>query len=79
MKKVVALVAGTRPDAIKMAPVWFARRASATLQPLLISTDWHREMLDQAFAVAGGRFHELPLGVSEGATDGAGLQPPDGG
>jgi UDP-N-acetylglucosamine 2-epimerase (non-hydrolysing) len=53
MKKTVALVVGTRPEVIKMAPVWFALRKSASLQPLLISTGQHREMLDQAFAVFG--------------------------
>lgn len=53
MKKTVALVAGTRPEVIKMAPVWFALRESAELAPLLISTGQHREMLDQAFAVFG--------------------------
>ena len=36
-----------------MAPVWFALRDSERLQPLLISTGQHREMLDQAFEVFG--------------------------
>jgi len=53
MKKTVAIVAGTRPEVIKMAPVWFALRESPTLEPLLISTGQHREMLDQAFGVFG--------------------------
>ena len=34
-----------------MAPLWFALRESSTLEPLLISTGQHREMLDQAFEV----------------------------
>jgi UDP-N-acetylglucosamine 2-epimerase (non-hydrolysing) len=55
MKKTVALVVGTRPEVIKMAPLWFALKASTKLQPLLISTGQHREMLDQAFAVFGLR------------------------
>src|SRR4051794_19568126 len=53
MKKTVAIVVGTRPEVIKMAPVWFALRDSPDLQPLLISTGQHREMLEQAFTVFG--------------------------
>jgi UDP-N-acetylglucosamine 2-epimerase (non-hydrolysing) len=53
MKKRVAIVVGTRPEVIKMAPVWFALRQSESLQPLLISTGQHRQMLDQAFGVFG--------------------------
>jgi UDP-N-acetylglucosamine 2-epimerase (non-hydrolysing) len=53
MKKTVALVVGTRPEVIKMAPVWFALKESASLQPLLISTGQHRQMLDQALGVFG--------------------------
>ncbi len=36
-----------------MAPVWFALQRSASLQPLLISTGQHREMLNQALGVFG--------------------------
>lgn len=53
MKKTVAIVVGTRPEVIKMSPVCFALRESATLEPLLISTGQHREMLNQAFGVFG--------------------------
>lgn len=53
MKKIVALVVGTRPEVIKLAPVWFALKASDRLQPLLISTGQHRQMLDQAFGTFG--------------------------
>lgn len=52
-KKTIALIVGTRPEVIKMAPVYFALQASATLQPLLISTGQHREMLAQALGVFG--------------------------
>ena len=52
-RKLIALVVGTRPEVIKMAPVYFALHASATLQPLLISTGQHREMLVQALDVFG--------------------------
>ena len=47
------IVVGTRPEVIKMAPVYAALQQSARLRPVLISTGQHRHMLDQAFAVFG--------------------------
>ena len=44
----VALIVGTRPEAIKMAPVHRALRTSAELDPILISTGQHRELLQSA-------------------------------
>jgi UDP-N-acetylglucosamine 2-epimerase (non-hydrolysing) len=64
MKKTVALVAGTRPEVIKMAPVWFALRDSTRLRPLLISTGQHREMLAQAFSVFGLK-PDIDLGLMQ--------------
>lgn len=64
MKKAVAIVAGTRPEVIKMAPVWFALRESTSLEPLLISTGQHREMLDQAFRVFGLK-PDIDLGLMQ--------------
>jgi len=64
MKKVVALVVGTRPEVIKMAPIWFALRERAALVPLLISTGQHREMLEQAFAVFGLK-PDIDLGLMQ--------------
>jgi len=52
-RKKIALVAGTRPEVIKLAPVFFALRESATLEPVLLSSGQHRQMIDQAFAVFG--------------------------
>ncbi len=52
-RKRVALVAGTRPEVIKMAPLYFALRGSTKLEPYWLSTGQHREMLDQAMAVFG--------------------------
>jgi len=49
----VAIVIGTRPEVIKMAPIVQAMNASATLAPWVISTGQHREMLDQSLAVFG--------------------------
>ena len=43
---------GTRPDAIKMAPVAFACRAYAErLNPMIVLTAQHRQMLDQVLDV----------------------------
>lgn len=64
MRKMVAIVVGTRPEVIKMAPVCFALRDSPTLEPLLISTGQHREMLDQAFGVFGLK-PDLDLGLMQ--------------
>jgi UDP-N-acetylglucosamine 2-epimerase (non-hydrolysing) len=49
----VAVVVGTRPEVIKMAPIVFALRDSSQYQPVLISTGQQREMLDQALDVFG--------------------------
>jgi len=47
MKKRVMCVLGTRPEAIKLAPVVHALRASDKLEPIVVITAQHREMLDQ--------------------------------
>jgi UDP-N-acetylglucosamine 2-epimerase (non-hydrolysing) len=46
-RPVVAVVIGTRPEAIKMIPVLRALKAEKSLRVLLISTGQHHEMLDQ--------------------------------
>lgn len=53
MKKRIGILVGTRPEVIKMAPVHAALKASRTLEPVLISSGQHRQMLDQAFGVFG--------------------------
>ncbi len=50
MKRSVLIVVGTRPEVIKMVPVYLAMRQSGTLFPILLSTGQHREMLDQSLA-----------------------------
>jgi UDP-N-acetylglucosamine 2-epimerase (non-hydrolysing) len=48
-KPIVACVVGTRPEAIKMAPVVLALREHRDqVETLLVSTGQHREMLEQA-------------------------------
>ncbi|BFV56862.1 UDP-N-acetylglucosamine 2-epimerase (non-hydrolyzing) [Kitasatospora sp. CMC57] len=42
----VAVVLGTRPEAVKLAPVVRALDASRRFEPLVINTGQHREMLD---------------------------------
>lgn len=49
----VAVLIGTRPEAIKMAPVVKALRRSPRLAPLVVATAQHRELLDQALAPFG--------------------------
>lgn len=53
MKTTIALVAGTRPEVIKIAPIYLAMRTGHRFEPCLISTGQHRQMLDQAFDVFG--------------------------
>ncbi len=48
--KQVALVVGTRPEVIKMAPIYRELRKSAQLKPVFLSTGQHRQMLDQMMA-----------------------------
>ena len=48
----VALIVGTRPEAIKMAPVVLKmRQITNVFSPILIATAQHREMLDQVLAL----------------------------
>jgi UDP-N-acetylglucosamine 2-epimerase (non-hydrolysing) len=48
--KRVAVVFGTRPEAVKMAPVVHELRRHDDIEPRLIVTGQHREMLDQVLA-----------------------------
>lgn len=43
----IMTVYGTRPEAIKMAPIVRALETSAVLEPFVVVTGQHREMLDQ--------------------------------
>lgn len=51
--KNVAIVAGTRPEVIKMAPIYRELKNSTLLRPIFVSTAQHREMLDQALGIFG--------------------------
>ncbi len=52
-KKKVMAVFGTRPEAIKMAPVVQALRSSDKLSTVVVVTAQHREMLDQVLDLFG--------------------------
>jgi UDP-N-acetylglucosamine 2-epimerase (non-hydrolysing) len=47
LRRKVLVVYGTRPEAIKLAPVISALRESSILEPVVAVTGQHREMLDQ--------------------------------
>lgn len=53
MKPKIAIIFGTRPEAIKMFPVVHALRATPGIDTRVIVTAQHREMLDQVLAIAG--------------------------
>lgn len=46
--KTALLVVGTRPEAIKMAPVFRALQEQGVLRPVLVATSQHRQLLRQA-------------------------------
>lgn len=47
--KLIGLTIGTRPEAVKMAPIVQAFQQSDWARPFIISTAQHREMLDEMF------------------------------
>jgi UDP-N-acetylglucosamine 2-epimerase (non-hydrolysing) len=53
---------GTRPEGIKLAPVIAALAASDELEPIVVATGQHREMLDQVVQVFGIKVdHDLAV------------------
>jgi UDP-N-acetylglucosamine 2-epimerase (non-hydrolysing) len=58
----VAVFLGTRPEAIKLAPVIRALEQASDFEPIVISTGQHREMLDQVARLFGLRIqHDLAV------------------
>lgn len=47
IKKRIMVIYGTRPEAVKMAPLIKALNASDVLEPVVVSTGQHRQMMDQ--------------------------------
>jgi len=68
----VAVIIGTRPEAIKMASVYKACAAADGLEPVLVSTGQHREMLAQVLDVFD-MTADVDLGVMSGNQTLAGL------
>lgn len=50
-KEIVALVLGTRPEGIKLAPLAHELRRQGQFEPIVVSTGQHREMLGQALSL----------------------------
>ena len=57
MAKRLMVVVGTRPEAIKLAPLIGKLRAAPDLEPVVVSTGQHRQMLDQAVGLFSIRPH----------------------
>jgi len=58
----IAVFIGTRPEAIKMAPVVAALTASDCFEPLVVNTGQHRELIDQVIQLFGIRIdHDLAV------------------
>ncbi len=51
--KKVLIIVGTRPEAIKLLPIYVELKKSQSLTPVLVSTGQHREMLKQVFQYWG--------------------------
>lgn len=49
----VHLIGGTRPEAVKLAPVAIAMREAGLLQPVLLASGQHPTMVTQALAAFG--------------------------
>jgi UDP-N-acetylglucosamine 2-epimerase (non-hydrolysing) len=52
MRRVTVFI-GTRPEAVKMAPVIAALDAATGLEPLVVNTGQHRELIDQVIELFG--------------------------
>src|SRR6201999_272113 len=59
----IAVVVGTRPEAIKMGPLVLALRREPRFRPVLVSTAQHTDMLDQALD-AFGLEPDIDLGLT---------------
>jgi UDP-N-acetylglucosamine 2-epimerase (non-hydrolysing) len=64
MEAEVAVVLGTRAEAVKLAPVVRAMRRTPGIRPLVVSTGQHRELLEQVLRPLGVR-PDVDLAVLE--------------
>lgn len=66
----MAIIVGTRPEAIKMAPVMLALDAHPWIDPLLLATGQHGALFDDALAAFGLKpDHKLELPPANGSPD----------
>lgn len=63
-KREVIVLVGTRPEAIKMAPIVKELQGSRHLAPFLLSSGQHRELLEQALAPFG-LMPDMDLGLMQ--------------
>jgi UDP-N-acetylglucosamine 2-epimerase (non-hydrolysing) len=66
-RKIMVFV-GTRPEAIKLAPVVRALELSPDLAPIVVSTGQHKEMLSQVVELFGMPIHESLQVMTPGQT-----------
>ena len=52
-KRVIPVVVGTRPEAIKLVPIILALRESERFHPIVVSTGQHHRMVGEIFELAG--------------------------
>jgi UDP-N-acetylglucosamine 2-epimerase (non-hydrolysing) len=62
--KRIAVVIGTRPEAVKMAPIVKALSEASNFEPVVIVTAQHRQMLDQVMSVFAIK-PDVDLGVMQ--------------
>ena len=55
LRRLVLVVVGTRPEAIKLVPLILALRESEVYEPVVISTGQHYAMVGEVFELAGIR------------------------
>jgi UDP-N-acetylglucosamine 2-epimerase len=67
MKRIM-VICGTRPEAIKMAPLVKRLRDAPDLDVVLCSTGQHREMLDQVMSLFG-QTPDIDLGIMRQGQD----------
>ena len=53
MQRRILILMGTRPEAIKLAPVVAALQADDSLTPVVVNTGQHRELIDQVIELTG--------------------------
>ncbi|MDP2012605.1 MAG: UDP-N-acetylglucosamine 2-epimerase (non-hydrolyzing) [Actinomycetota bacterium] len=58
------IVIGTRPEAIKLVPILIALRKSKLIEPYVVTTGQHRDLVDPVLALAGVTPHaDLAIGM----------------